>query len=96
MNIKPLFNNIFVEAVSEEKTTKGGIFIPESAEEKPGVGKVVAVGPGKINNEGKLIPLNIKVGDKVLFTQYAPNEIKIDEKEYLVIKEDDVLAIIEE
>ncbi|MDD3488071.1 MAG: co-chaperone GroES [Candidatus Pacebacteria bacterium] len=96
MNIKPLFNNIFVEAVNEEKTTKGGIFIPESAEEKPGVGKVIAVGPGKTNNEGKLIPLNIKVGDKVLFTKYAPNEIKIDEKEYLVIKEDDVLAIIEE
>jgi len=96
MNIKPLFNNIFVEAVKEEKTTKGGIFIPESAEEKPGVGKVIAVGPGKTNNEGKLIPLNIKVGDKVLFTKYAPNEIKIDEKEYLVIKEDDVLAIIEE
>ena len=95
MNIKPLSDHIFVEAVSEEKITKGGIFIPESAEEKPIMGKIIAVGPGKVNDEGKLIPLNVKVGDKILFTKYTPNEIKIDEKEYLVIREDDVLAIID-
>lgn len=95
MNIKPLSDHIFVEALSEEKTTKGGIFIPESADEKPEIGKVIAVGPGKTNDEGKIIPLNVKIGDKVLFTKYAPNEIKIDDKEYLVIREDDVLAIID-
>ncbi|MFA5360428.1 MAG: co-chaperone GroES [Candidatus Paceibacterota bacterium] len=94
MNIKPLSDHIFVEALSEEKTTKGGIFIPESADEKPEIGKVIAVGPGKTNDEGKIIPLNVKIGDKVLFTKYAPNEIKIDDKEYLVIREDDVLAIL--
>jgi chaperonin GroES len=95
MNIKPLSDHIFVEALSEEKTTKGGIFIPESTEEKPEMGKVIAVGPGKTNDEGKIIPLSVKVGDKILFTKYSPNEIKIDDKEYLVIREDDVLAIVE-
>ena len=94
MNIKPLSDHIFVEALNEEKTTKGGIFIPKSADEKPEIGKVIAVGPGKTNDEGKIIPLNVKIGDKVLFTKYAPNEIKIDDKEYLVIREDDVLAIL--
>jgi chaperonin GroES len=95
MNIKPLSDHIFVEPLNEEKTTKGGIFIPASAEEKPIMGKIIAVGPGKTTEEGKIIPLNVKVGDKILFTKYAPNEIRIDEKEYLVIREDDVLAIIE-
>ncbi|MDQ5882657.1 MAG: chaperonin GroES [Patescibacteria group bacterium] len=95
MNIKPLSDHIFVEPLSEEKTTKSGIYLPESAEEKPIAGKVIAVGPGKITEEGKLIPLTVKVGDKILFTKYAPNEIKIDDKEYLVIREDDVLAILE-
>jgi len=95
MNIKPLSDHIFVETFNEEKTTKSGIFIPASDEEKPMMGKVVAIGPGKTTDEGKLIPLNVKVGDKVLFTKYTPNEVKIDEKEYLVIREDDVLAIIE-
>jgi len=90
MNIKPLSDHIFVEPLSEEKTTKSGIYLPESAEEKPIAGKVIAVGPGKITEEGKLIPLTVKVGDKILFTKYAPNEIKIDDKEYLVIREDDV------
>jgi chaperonin GroES len=95
MNIKPLSDHIFVETFNEEKTTKSGIFIPASDEEKPMMGKVVAIGPGKTTDEGKLIPLNVKVGDKVLFTKYTPNEVKIDEREYLVIREDDVLAIID-
>ena len=69
--------------------------MPENVEEKPMIGKVIAVGPGKTNEEGKLIPLTIKIDDKVLFTKYAPTEIKIEDKEYLVIREDDVLAIIE-
>jgi len=95
MNIKPLSDHIFVEPMTEEKTTKSGIFIPDTAEEKPVAGKVIAVGPGKTTDEGKLIPLNVKVGDKILFTKYAPNEIKIEDKEYLVIREDDVLAILD-
>jgi len=95
MNIKPLSNHIFVEPLNEEKTTKAGIIIPDTAEEKPVAGKVIAVGPGKTTEEGKIIPLNVKVGNKILFTKYTPNEIRIDEKEYLVIREDDVLAIIE-
>lgn len=95
MNIKPLSDHIFVETFNEEKTTKGGIFIPASSEEKPMIGKVVAVGPGKTTDEGKLIPLRVKVGDKVLFTKYSTNEVKVNEKEYLVIRQDDILAIIE-
>ena len=95
MQIKPLSNYIFVETFNEEKTTKSGIFIPASVEEKPIMGKVIAIGPGKTNEEGKIIPLNVKIGDKILFTKYTPNEIKIDEKEYLVVREDDVLAIIQ-
>ncbi|HOK17350.1 MAG TPA: co-chaperone GroES [Candidatus Paceibacterota bacterium] len=95
MNIKPLSNHIFVEPIKEEKTSKSGIVIPDTAEEKPMMGKVLAVGPGKMNEEGKILPLSVKVGDKVLFTKYAPTEIKIDDKEYYVIREDDVMAIIE-
>ena len=95
MNIKPLSDHIFVETFNEEKTTKSGIFIPASSEEKPVIGKIVAVGPGKRTDEGKLIPLNVKIGDKVLFTKYTPNEVKVDDKEYLVIREDDILAIID-
>jgi len=95
MQIKPLSNYIFVETFNEEKTTKSGIFIPASVEEKPIMGKVIAVGPGKTTDDGKLIPLNVKIGDKVLFTKYTPNEITIDEKEYLAVREDDILAIIQ-
>jgi len=95
MNIKPLSDHIFVEPLNEEKITKSGIFIPETTEEKPVAGKVIAVGSGKITDEGKIIPMNVKVGDKILFTKYAPNEIKIEDKEYLVIREDDVLAILD-
>jgi len=95
MQIKPLSNYIFVETFNEDKTTKSGIFIPASVEEKPIMGKVVAVGPGKTTDDGKLIPLNVKVGDQVLFTKYTPNEIRIDEKEYLAVREDDILAIIQ-
>jgi chaperonin GroES len=95
MNIKPLSDHIFVEPLSEEKTTKAGIIIPDTAEEKPVTGVVIAIGPGRTTEDGKIIPMSVKVGDKILFTKYAPNEIKIEDKEYLVIREDDVLAILE-
>lgn len=95
MNIKPLSNYIFVEPLNEEKTTKSGIIIPETAEEKPMIGKVIAVGPGKTTDEAKLIPISLKVGDKVLFAKYAPSEIKIEGQKYLVIREEDVMAILD-
>lgn len=97
MKIKPLSDHIFLETVEEEKTTKSGIVIPDTAEkERPMRGKVVAAGPGKRTEKGELIPMSVKVGDLVLFKKYGPDEIKLDEKKYLVGDEGDVLAIIVE
>ena len=97
MKIKPLRDHILIEPLKQEEKTKSGILLPETAEkEKPEQGKVVAVGPGKKTDEGKLIPLEVKVGDIVLFKKYGPDEIKVDEKEYLIASEDDILAIVEE
>lgn len=96
MNFKPLSNHIFIEPEKEEKTTKSGIVIPDTADkEKPMVGKVFAVGPGKLNDKGELKPVSVKVGDKVLFKKYGPDEIEVDGKKYLVGDEEDILAIIE-
>ena len=96
MNIKPLGDHVLIEPLPQAEKTKGGIFLPESAEkERPEQGQIVAVGPGKKLISGKIIPLNVQVGDKVLFTKYGPNEIKVDDKEYLIAKEEDILAIIE-
>ncbi len=96
MNFKPLSNHIFIEAVQEDKKTKSGIVLPDSAEkEKPMVGVVTAVGLGKINERGDRQAMSVKVGDKVLFKKYGPDEIEVDGKKYLVGEEDDVLAIIE-
>jgi chaperonin GroES len=96
MQIKPLSNNILIEPLKPEQKTKAGILLPETAEkERPEQGKVIAVGPGKRTSQGKFIPLGVKPGQKVLFTKYGPNEIKINEKEYLIAKEEDILAIIE-
>ena len=96
MKIKPLAGYILIEPAKEEEKTKFGIFLPETAEkEKSEQGTVVAVGSGKRDKKGEIIPPQVKVGDKVLFTKYGPNEIKVDEKEYLVAKEEDILAIIE-
>lgn len=96
MNLKPLSNHLFLEAASEEKTTKSGIVLPETAEkEKPTTGKVVAVGPGKRNERGELTPMSVKAGDTVLFEKYGPHEVELDGKKYLVGSEDDILAIIE-
>ena len=96
MNFKPLSNHLFIEAAEQEKITKGGIVLPDTAEkEKPIKGKVLAVGPGKVSDEGKVRPMSVKVGDMVLFKKYGPDEIEIDGKKYLVGDEDDILAIIE-
>ena len=95
MNIKPLSDHILIEPIAKEEKTKTGILLPDTAEkERPEQGKVIAVGPGKKTSSGKIIPLEVKEGDKVLFTKYGPNEIKVDGKEYLIAKEEDVLAII--
>jgi len=95
MKIKPLADNILIEPIKEEKKTKTGIVLPETAEKEPQQGKVVAVGPGKKTKDGKMIPVSVKKGDIVLFRKYGPDEIKIDDKEYLIAKEEDILAIIE-
>lgn len=93
--LKPLSDHILVEPLREEKK-KGGIILPDTVEkERSEKGKVVAVGPGKRDENGKRMPLEIKKGDVVLFTKYSPNEVKVDGKEYLIVKEDDVLAIID-
>ncbi len=96
MQIKPLADHVLIEPLKQEEKTKSGILLPESSDkERPEQGKVVAIGPGKKDDNGKLVPMEVKVGDMVLFTKYGPNEVKIDEKEYLIAKEDDILAILE-
>ncbi|MBW1688400.1 MAG: co-chaperone GroES [Deltaproteobacteria bacterium] len=95
MKIRPLQDRIIVRRVDEEETTKGGIIIPDSAKEKPQEGKVIAVGKGKANEDGKLQPLDVKKGDKVLFSKYAGTEINIEGTEHLIIREDDVLGVVE-
>jgi chaperonin GroES len=95
MKLKPLQDRILVQRVEEEKTTKGGIIIPDTAKEKPAEGKVVAVGDGKVGDDGKRIPLTIKKGDRILFGKYSGTEVKIEGEEYLIMREDDVLGVIE-
>lgn len=95
MKIKPLNDRVLVLRVEEEKKTKGGIVIPDTVKEKPQEGKVVAVGSGKIDDEGKRIPMDVKKGDRVLFGKYAGTEIKLDGIEHLIMREDDILAVLE-
>jgi chaperonin GroES len=96
MKIKPLADYVLIEPIKTEEKTKAGILLPESAEkERPEQGRVVAVGPGRKLPSGKRVPMDVKKGDKVLFTKYGPNEIKVEGKEYLIAKEEDILAIIE-
>ncbi len=95
MNIRPLYDRIIVERLEEETMTAAGIIIPDSAKEKPQEGQVVAAGNGKVGEDGKLRPLDVKVGDKVLFGKYAGTEVKLDGKEYLMMREDDVLGVVE-
>jgi len=94
MKIKPLNDSVVVIRVEDEKKTKGGIIIPDSTKEKPQKGRVVAVGQGKMGEDGKRIPLDVKVGDHVIFSKYAGNEIKIDDIEHLFIKEADILVVV--
>jgi chaperonin GroES len=94
MNIKPLGDRVLVEPIEDKEQKKGGIIIPDSAKEKPQEGKVVAIGTGKRDEDGKLIPFNVKKGDKVLMPKYGGTEVKIDDKEYQIVREDDILAII--
>jgi len=96
MNIKPLSDHILIEQIKAEEKTKSGILLPDTAEkERPEQGRVIAVGSGKKLSSGKVIPMEVKPGDKVLFAKYGPNEIKVGDKEYLIAKEEDILAIIE-
>ena len=96
MKIHPLADHILIEPISQEEKTAGGILIPETAEkERSEQGKVIAVGPGRLLSSGKRTPLEVKEGDKVLFTKFGPNEIKVADKEYLIAKEEDILAILE-
>jgi chaperonin GroES len=95
MKVKPLHDRILIKRVEEKETIKGGIIIPDTAKEKPQEGEVIAVGGGKKTEEGKIIPLDVKAGDRILFGKYSGTEIKIDEEEFLIIREDEVLGIIE-
>ena len=95
MKLRPLQDRILVKRVEEETTTKGGIIIPDTAKEKPAEGKVDAVGNGRIGEDGKRIALEIKKGDRILFSKYSGTEVKIEGEEYLIMREDDVLGIIE-
>ncbi|MDO9516263.1 MAG: co-chaperone GroES [Syntrophales bacterium] len=95
MKIRPLHDRIIVKRIEEEEKTKGGIIIPDSAKEKPMEGKVIAVGKGKMTDDGKILKLDVKAGDRVLFSKYAGTEVKIDDVEHLIMREDDILGIIE-
>jgi chaperonin GroES len=95
MKVRPLHDRVIVERVKEEEKTKGGIIIPDTAKEKPVEGKIVAVGEGKVLDDGKRVPLQVKAGDRILFGKYAGTEIKIEGKDRLIMREDDIIAIVE-
>ena len=95
MKIRPLHDRLIVKRVEEQEVKKGGIIIPDTAKEKPQEGKVIAVGNGKVGEDGKRIPLDVKAGDKILFGKYSGSEVKVEDEEYLILREEDVLGIIE-
>jgi chaperonin GroES len=95
MKIRPLNDRVLVERLEEEETTSGGIIIPDSAKEKPAQGKVVAAGPGKLNDAGERVALQVKKGDVILFSKYGGTDVKLDGENYLIMREDDVLGIVE-
>lgn len=95
MKIRPLQDRVIVKRVQEEEKTKGGIIIPDSAKEKPIEGKVIAAGNGKVQEDGKVRPLDVKAGDRILFSKYAGTEIKIEGEEHLIMREEDILGVIE-
>lgn len=94
MNLRPLSDRVVVKRMEEEKTTAGGIFIPDSAKEKPAKGEILAIGEGKRADNGSIMPMSVKVGDKVLFGKYAGQEVKVDGDDVLVMREDDIIAIL--
>jgi chaperonin GroES len=96
MSIRPLGDRVLVEPLKEDETRKGGIIIPDTAKEKPQQGKVIAVGAGKVADDGKVLPMHVKKGDKVLMPKYGGTEVKVGEKEYQIMREDDILGIIED
>ncbi len=95
MTVRPLHDRLLIKRIEEKETVKGGIIIPDSAKEKPQEGEVIAVGNGKNTEDGKVIPLDVKAGDRILFGKYSGTEIKIEEQEYLILREDEVLGVIE-
>jgi chaperonin GroES len=95
MKIRPLQDRVIVQRIEEEERTKVGIIIPDTAKEKPQEGKVIAVGKGKMNEAGKLLPLSVKEGDRILFGKYSGSEVKLNGNEYLIMREDDILGIVE-
>ncbi len=95
MKIRPLQDRVIVKRIEEEEKSKGGIIIPDTAKEKPQEGRVVAVGKGKVNDDGKITPLDVKVNDRVLFGKYSGSEINIDDEEHLIMREEDILGIVE-
>ncbi|MGB8647924.1 MAG: co-chaperone GroES [Anaerolineae bacterium] len=95
MNVKPLGDRVLVQAIEQDEVKKGGIIIPDTAKEKPQEGKVIAIGTGKRDDNGKLIPFEVKKGDRVLISKYGGTEIKVDGKDYLIMREDDILGVIE-
>jgi len=95
MKLKPLHDRVLVKRVDEKEVKKGDIIIPDSAKEKPQEGEIIAVGPGKVTDDGKLQPMNVKVGDKILFGKYSGSEVKLGDEEYLIMREDDILGILQ-
>lgn len=95
MNIRPLYDRIVVKRIEEQETTRNGIVIPDSAKEKPQEGEVMAIGKGKRLEDGKLVALDVQVGDRILFAKYSGNEIKLDGTEYIIMREDDVLGVLD-
>jgi len=95
MKIRPLHDRVLVERLEEREVKKGGIIIPDTAKEKPQEGRVIAVGNGKVSDDGKKSPLDVKNGDRILFGKYSGSEVKLDDKDYLILREEDVLAILE-
>ena len=95
MNIRPLYDRIVVKRIEEQETTRSGIIIPDSAQEKPQEAEVIAVGNGKRLDDGKLVPLDVKVGDRILFGKYSGNDIRLDGEEYLIMREEDVLGVLD-
>jgi chaperonin GroES len=95
MTVRPLHDRLLIKRVEEKETIKGGIIIPDTAKEKPQEGEVIAVGNGKKTEEGKVVPLDVKAGDRILFGKYSGTEIKIEEQEYLILREDEVLGVLD-